>query len=165
MGDAALSGGGVFDLLIHDIDMCLHLFGRPEAVSASGFENLQGGIDFILGELDYPGIGTVAVTGGWHHQKSYPFSMEYTVSGDGGTVEFSSAGRPPTLYKTDGSVQELPQPDQDGYQAEIEYFLECCRQGRPPELCPADESAAAVKVARLLLEARARKGERIPCRL
>ncbi|HNY42855.1 MAG TPA: Gfo/Idh/MocA family oxidoreductase, partial [Bryobacteraceae bacterium] len=25
--DSAKSGGGIFDLLIHDIDMCLHLFG------------------------------------------------------------------------------------------------------------------------------------------
>jgi predicted dehydrogenase len=165
LGDAAQSGGGVFDLLIHDIDMCLHLFGLPESVSASGFENLKGGLDFLLAELYYPAIGTVAVTGGWHHQKSYPFSMEYTVSADGGTVEFSSAGRPPALYRADGTSEELPQPDKDGYQAEIEYFLECCRAGRKPELCPPDESAAAVKVARRLLEARERKGEKIPCRL
>jgi predicted dehydrogenase len=164
LGDASLSGGGVFDLLIHDIDICVHLFGMPEAVSASGYEDMKRGIDFILGELHYPGIGTVAVTGGWHHPKSYPFSMEYTVSGDEGTVEFSSAGRPPTLYRAFGAVEELPLPEQDGYQAEIEYFVECCRGGRKPEICPPTESAAAVSLAHLLLKARQNKGERIACR-
>lgn len=162
--DKSLSGGGVFDLLIHDIDICVHLFGMPEAVSASGYEDMKRGIDFILGELHYPGIGTVAVTGGWHHPKSYPFSMEYTVSGDEGTVEFSSAGRPPTLYRAFGAVEELPLPEQDGYQAEIEYFVECCRGGRKPEICPPTESAAAVSLAHLLLKARQNKGERIACR-
>ena len=165
LSDASLSGGGVFDLLIHDIDICLHLFGPPEAVSASGYEDLKRGIDFVLAQLHYPGIGTVAVTGGWHHLKSYPFSMEYTVSGDQGTVEFSSAGRPPALYRADGSVEELPQSEKDGYQAEIEYFIECCRGGRKPEVCPPEESAAAVKLARLVLEAREKEGERIACKL
>src|SRR4051794_22896473 len=28
--DPAKSGGGAFDLLIHDVDICLHLFGRPK---------------------------------------------------------------------------------------------------------------------------------------
>jgi len=30
LADSQQSGGGVFDLLIHDVDMCLHLFGKPE---------------------------------------------------------------------------------------------------------------------------------------
>ena len=165
LGNASLSGGGVFDLLIHDIDMCLHLFGLPEAVTASGYEDMGRGIDFVLAELHYPGIGTVAVTGGWHHPKSYPFSMEYTVSGDEGTAEYSSAGRPPALYRADGEAKDLEQPDKDGYQAEIEYFIDCCRTGRKPEMCPPWESAAAVKLARLILMARDRKGEKIACKL
>ena len=39
--------------------------------------------------------------GGWQHEGAFPFGMEYSVTLDGGTVEFSSAGRPPTLYSTD----------------------------------------------------------------
>ena len=34
------SGGGVFDLLIHDVDFCVHAFGLPEAVSAIGYEDI-----------------------------------------------------------------------------------------------------------------------------
>src|SRR5437868_3083130 len=163
LADPEQSGGGVFDLLIHDIDMCLHLFGKPETVSATGYEALSSGIDVITAELHYPGQGTAFVTGGWHHPKSYPFSMEYTVIADGGTVDYNSDGRPPMLYRLDGETEALPLPDTDGYAAEIAYFIECCRSGKAPELCPPAESAAAVALMRLLLEARNRNGERIAC--
>jgi predicted dehydrogenase len=163
--DAAKSGGGVFDLLIHDVDMCLHLFGAPEAVSATGHEDMRHGIDHILAQLHYPGMGFVTVTGGWHHAGAYPFSMEYTVAGDGGVVEYSSAGRPATLYRADGEAETAGDGDVDCYQAEIEYFLECSRSGREPERCRPEESARAVRLALLMLESRRRGGERVDCGL
>ena len=165
MGNKAISGGGVFDLLIHDVDMCLHLFGPPKAISATGCEDLEAGIDTLAAELHYDDIPSVVVTGGWHHKKAYPFSMEYTVVAEGGTVEYSSEGRPPALYRADGDKEEIPLPETDGYQAEIEYFVECCRTGRQPEICPPRESAAAVKLMRMLEEARNEKGAKISCQL
>jgi predicted dehydrogenase len=165
LADPAQSGGGVFDLLIHDIDMALHLFGKPDTISSTGHEALASGVDVITAELHYPGRRTVVVAGGWHHPKSYPFSMEYTVVADGGTVEFSSAGRPPTVYHADGRVEPLAMKEQDGYRAQIEYFLNCCRDGSRPELCPPEESADAVALARCMLEARSRNGEITRCNL
>jgi predicted dehydrogenase len=165
LADAGQSGGGVFDLLIHDVDMCLHLFGTPEAISATGFEDLQRGIDLISAQIFYENGGVAVVTGGWHHPKAYPFSMEYTVSGDGGTVEYSSAGRDPALYRGDGESEPLPLAAQDGYAAEIAYFIECARRNCAPEICPPEESAEAVRLTRLMLEARNRNGEKIECKL
>lgn len=165
LGNPAQSGGGVFDLLIHDIDFCLHLLGKPEAVSAIGYEDMQRGIDSILAEFHYSSVGAVAVTGGWHHPKAYPFSMEFTVVSDGGTLEYSSAGRPLTLYRADGEEELIPTTEGDWFQAELEYFIQCASQGRKPELCPPEESAAAVKLARLMLESRSKKGEKIACNL
>ncbi len=163
LGDPGQSGGGVFDLLIHDIDMSIHLFGLPDSVEATGYENLAKGIDIIHAELFYPHGGSVLITGGWHHPKSYPFSMEYTVVCDGGTLDFSSEGRPPTLFRENGEAEKLNLPDVDGYAAELKYFVECCREGVLPSICPAAESAASVKLARLILEARNRNGERLEC--
>lgn len=159
--DSSKSGGGVFDLLIHDVDMCLHLFGSPESVSATGHEDMAHGIDNILAQLHYPGIGFVAVTGGWHHTGAYPFSMEFTVVGDGGVVEYSSAGRPPALYRASGESETPALADRDFYQAEIEYFLECCRTGSAPVRCMPEESARSVELALLILESRRRGGERL----
>jgi len=162
LGDPRQSGGGVFDLLIHDVDMCLHLFGKPGMVSATGYEKLESGIDVITAEPHYDGW-TATGNGGWHHPKSYPFSMEYTVVADGGTVEYSSLGRPPALYRADGEIEALPMAEKDGYRAEIEYFLGCCRDATSPELCPPEQSADAVALFRWILRARSRNGEKIRC--
>ena len=48
-----LSGGGVFDLLIHDVDIMLHLFGKPERVAATGYDDGSRGIDIIHAEFQY----------------------------------------------------------------------------------------------------------------
>jgi predicted dehydrogenase len=165
IADRSLSGGGAFDLLIHDVDMCLHLFGAPAACTACGHEDLAHGVDVVTAQLHYPGIASVTVTGGWHHPKSYPFSMEYTVVTEGGTVEYSSAGRPPTLYDGRGEIHVLSVPEQDPYLNEIRYFVACSSAGRPPALCPPEESAAAVKLTRMIMDARSCKGERFACNL
>jgi len=163
--DPKQSGGGVFDLLIHDVDICLHLFGMPEAISATGHEALASGVDVITATLHYAGGRTAVISGGWHHPKSFPFSMDYTVVADGGTVEYSSAGSGPVFYGADGEREALNLEEKDGYRAEIEYFLDCARRGTKPELCPPEDSARAVAAARLMLEARARNGEKIGCDL
>jgi hypothetical protein len=135
----------------------------PEAISAWGHEDPGQGIDVVNAQLHYPDIASVTVTGGWHHRKAHPFSMEYTVVADGGTVEFSSAGRPPTLYEG-GQAHELPVADQDAYANEIRYFLDCAAAGMQPARCPPKESAAAVRLTKLMLEARSRNGERVSCK-
>lgn len=164
LSDPSASGGGAFDLLIHDIDYCIQLFGYPEAVSATGHEDLSRGVDWILGQLHYPGIGAVAVSGGWHHPKAFPFSMEYTIVADGGTLEFNSAGVPLTLYAADGTARKFELPDVDGYEQEVRYFVECASQGKKPEFCPPEQSAVAVKVTRFMVESRSTNGEKIACR-
>jgi predicted dehydrogenase len=163
--DPAQSGGGVFDLLIHDIDFCLHVFGAPDAVTASGYQDLPHGVDWILAQFWYPSIGGVAISGGWHHPAAYPFSMEFTIVADGGTLEFSSAGAPLAEYGVDGRQHVLEVPDTDGYRAELAYFLDCAARGAKPVACPPEESAMAVKLAHLMLESRNRNGEKIACNL
>jgi predicted dehydrogenase len=163
LGDPAKSGGGVFDLLIHDVDYCVYLLGKPAAVSASGHEDLARGIDLILAEFHYPSIGSVAITGGWHHPKSYPFSMEFTVVGDNGTLDYSSDGRPLALHGASGEKQVLDSAEADWFAEELKYFVNCAARGRFPELCPPEESALAVKLARLMVESRKRNGEKIAC--
>lgn len=152
--DSSKSGGGVFDLLIHDVDMCLHLFGKPIKVTASGFEDLSAGIDIITARFHYENIPSVIVTGGWHHPKSYPFSMEYTVSTQGGTIDYSSLGRDPELFKADGESEKLNLPDIDGYAAELQYFTDCCTNNRQPRICSPEDSAESVRLAHAMLSAR-----------
>jgi hypothetical protein len=55
MADARQSAEGAFDLLIHDVDICLRPFGKPEWASANGHEKLASGIDVMEAELSHPG--------------------------------------------------------------------------------------------------------------
>lgn len=163
LGDPAKSGGGVFDLLIHDVDYCVHLLGRPAAVSATGYEKLERGIDVIVAEFHYPAIGSVVITGGWHHPKAYPFSMEFTIVGEDGTLDYSSEGRPLAFYGADGEKHVLAAGEADLFTEELRYFTDCVMHGRKPELCRPEESALAVKLTRLMVESRNKNGERLAC--
>lgn len=162
--DKSQSGGGVFDLLIHDIDMALYLFGVPSSVSATGFEDLANQVDTINAQLFYPNFA-VSITGGWHHE-GYPFSMEFTVTTQNGTMEYHVRDPKPTLYQRGSAPGEFPATHSlDGYQAELEYFVACARSNTQPVKCLPQDSARAVRLAQLLLDSRTRKGETLACQI
>ena len=146
------AGGGAFDLLIHDVDFVLQLLGKPEAISASGVCDDAAGIDLLHATFFYPNGVDVLITGGWLNRGSHPFSMDFTVTFDRDTVEYSTAS----------GVGVLNCPPETAYAAEIAYFVRCCA-GAPNELCPPRESAEAIDLLRLALEARGRRGEKIAC--
>jgi predicted dehydrogenase len=159
--DPVRSGGGVFDLLIHDVDYCQQVFGLPAAVTAVGVEAVERGLDWVEARLDYPLGALVVISGGWHHPGAYPFSMDFTLLGDDGTLEFHSTHRRLTLYPVRGPAEQPDLPAEDAYEAEIRYFCECARAGRWPERCPPEDSAAAVHTLRAIQESRRRGGEKI----
>lgn len=151
--DKSRSGGGVFDLLIHDVDMMLHLYGEPQSVKASGFEDLAAGIDLIDAQFHY-GDFQVSVSGGWH-PGAYPFSMEYTIVASNGTWDYRFENGDPVFYGPGSEPLPLPPAEAvDGYRAQIEYFAECARTGAIPDLCPPEESARAVYWTRKMEESR-----------
>ncbi len=155
--DPARSGGGAFDLLIHDVDFCHELFGPPNGVSAVGPEELERGVDWVLAQLEYDHGAPVVISGGWHHPRSYPFSMDFTIVTDGGTLDFHSAIRRLTLYRADGTEEKPPLTEMDGYEAELRYFVECAQANRWPEKCRPQDSAAAVRTMLGINESRRKK--------
>jgi predicted dehydrogenase len=157
--DKSKSGGAVLDLLVHDFDFCRQLLGRPRRVEATGFEDAGKGIDLIEARLDYgDGSPQAVVLGGWHHPASYPFSMEFTLVCDEGTLDFRSGDRPLTLYRADGSSGPVEMAQADGFEAELATFAAACRAGQPPAVCPPEESADAVTMASAADLSRSRSG-------
>lgn len=157
-----LSGGGAFDLLIHDFDYCQQLLGFPNAVSAVGCEDLDAGIDFVEARLEYAGGAPVIVSGGWHHPASFPFSMEFTILSDGGTLDYSSDRPGVRLHTAAGEVEELALPKVDGFVGEIQAFVEACMIGEPPVLCRPEDSAESVRIALAMKRSRSLGGESVP---
>jgi len=155
--DKSRSGGGAFDLLIHDIDMSLRLFGPPSAISAIGFENAAAGVDAISARLFYDGFVS-EISGGWILAGAFPFAMEFMVLGEAGVVEFNSESRPLKRY---GSGEAIPVGATEGYVAEIEYFAQCCLRGEQPALCTPASSAESIRLALAIFDARSKNGERV----
>jgi predicted dehydrogenase len=154
--DESRSGGAVIDLLIHDIDQALWLFGTPDRVAAKGI----GDGDTLMATFLYPNGPEVRVQGGWFPAGT-PLSMGFQVRADRAELEWSSEGL--VLSDAAGERKEIEAPGPDGYDSEIAYFVDCCRTGSKPERCMPEESARALKLALLLKESRASGGEQLKC--
>ncbi len=148
----ARSGGAVLDLLIHDIDQALMLFGMPQRVAAKA----MGTVDAVMATLLYPDGPEVRIQGGWFLPGS-PLQMSFQVRAERAELEFTPGGL--LLSDMAGKRTAVQATGQDGYQAEIEYFLDCCRNGKKPERCTPRDSANAVRIALLMKQSRAAKGE------
>jgi predicted dehydrogenase len=151
----ARSGGALLDLLVHDIDQALLLCGIPERVAAKKL----GDVDGVAAALIYPGGPEVRIQGGWFAADT-PFSMSFQARAERAELELTADG-----LVRNGAAGERTKIETtgDGYDAEVSYFVECCRTGKQPELCPPRASAQAVKVALLLKQAR-ETGEQVKCR-
>jgi predicted dehydrogenase len=149
------SGGATMDLLIHDIDQALLLCGMPQKVAAKKL----GDGDALTATLLYGGGPEVRIQGGWF-APGVPFSMSFQARAERAELEL----RPDGLMLSDAAGQRTKvDADGDGYEAEVGYFVDCCRKGTQPERCLPRESAQAVKVALLLKQSREMGGEQVKC--
>jgi predicted dehydrogenase len=161
MRDRAKSGGGIFDLLIHDVDFALHLLGKPKAVTALGVEDLANGLDVVDARFEYESGIPVSISGGWYLPSEYPFSMEFSIVLDGGTLDFHSAHRRLTLYRKGGPAVELPLPASDAFQSELEAFVAACERGSGPKECRPEDSSLATRMALAMRMSRDHGGLRL----
>jgi predicted dehydrogenase len=154
--DESRSGGAVLDLLLHDVDQALLLFGMPQRVAAKGIN----GPDTIMATLIYPGGPEVRIQGGWFAPGT-PFSMSFQVRADRAELEWTPEG----LFLSDamGQRRKLDVSGADAYESELAYFLQCCHNGEQPRRCMPFESAQAVRLALRLKQSRANGGEQLEC--
>ena len=153
--DESRSGGAILDLLVHDIDQALHLFGQPDSVEAGSL----GPVDTLDASLHYSNGVSVSIEGGWYPAGA-PFAMGFRVTSDHGGLELKDGV---LSSKTYGEWRNIASPSGDAYLAELSYFIDCCRTGSRPVECLPLESAKAVKIALLLRESRRQGGTRLRC--
>jgi len=157
--DPALSGGGVTDFLIHDVDMIRYLFGEPDAVSGRGVSPFSL-YDAVHASLYYQSVPITAIAD-WT-RVGVPFSASCSINFEQATVLFD--GQTLTVaHKEDGRNEIIPLSDESGYFGEISYFCDVI-EGKtkniknPPqsaalsvklvgEICKsADESGSIIKI-------------------
>jgi predicted dehydrogenase len=133
------SGGAILDLLSHDIDLALSIFGAPRSLSAMSI----GEVDTMRGVLQYDSGLEVVVEGGWLAPKT-PFAAGFEIDTDEEKLIF--AGDKLSLIRGQ-HTESIEIPQHDPYFDEIACFVECCRKNSSPALCLPVESAQAVELS------------------
>lgn len=142
------SGGGLFDLHIHDTDFVQFCFGRPRRVYSRGYRKFSGAIDHVVTQYEVESGAIVHAEGSWAMAKGFGFSMTYCVNFEGATVDYDLArtpdplrlveeGKPPVVVRCEGL---------DGYIGELTHFMESIRAGKPPTIVTVDDGVSAVEI-------------------
>jgi predicted dehydrogenase len=152
------SGGAVLDLLVHDLDQVLLLFGTPDAIRAKPL----GTFDAVTATFLYRDGPEIRVQGGWLASGT-PFSMAFQVRTTHALLEMEPNGL--MLSDVEGERSSVQLPNADPYAEQLSYFQQCCDNGRRPDRCPPEASALAVKVGLLLKRSVDLDGEMIKCAL
>ena len=152
--DEQRSGGAILDLLSHDLDQALSLFGPPLSVRAA----TQGPLDTMHATLSYAGALNVEVEGGWF-AADVPFSSSFQIEAAARSLTYHDGVL--LLKQKDASEEIVEIPQHDPYFDEVAYFVDCCRRNASPDLCPPTESAAAVRLSNLLKASRNENGKEL----
>jgi len=159
INQADLSGGGAFDLHIHDTDYVLHLLGKPKAVTAVGTKDPTGW-SHLFTTYHFDDIAVTA-EGGWNYPAKWGFRMGFEAIFENAVVEFDSSASP-TLMVTEKSRKKRPlafaKPtvkgakatggnisSLGGYLSELRYFIDCLEQKKKPEIATPRQAAESVR--------------------
>lgn len=159
--DEKKSGSVVLDLHVHDLDFLRYMLGEPDSfdVRATAFDS--GMINQIVTAYEF---GDVFVTaeGIWDVCDNLKFEAGYRACFEEATIWYKGNEDPSvTVYRKDGGVEHpdvRPEYDvtddsaginvsnQGPYFAEIKYFAECVRDGKPIEIAPLKEGVKSVEL-------------------
>jgi predicted dehydrogenase len=139
-------GGALFDLHIHDTDFVYFLFGLPDSVFASGVTDAGGTINHVVTQYRYQHGPVIHAEGSWLLAQG--FNMAYTLHCEDATIDFDLArGAGALRLDVRGKKSRtIPLDKSDGYAREVQYFLDCLRQGRPAKTVTAMDAVNALRI-------------------
>lgn len=135
------SGGGLFDLHLHDVDYLCYIFGRVKQVYAVGQKNAVGCWNHVATSLTFENGVQATAEGIIEMPAGFPFTMELNVVGDQKAVSYrmragnnledvASAIRETWLYGGP-APEKLDIEPYDAYQRELEHFIGHIDSGTP----------------------------------
>jgi predicted dehydrogenase len=153
MRDEKRSGGVATDLSIHDIDFVQSVLGMPDKITSykTGIKNNS---DYIVSSLTY-GDTLVTCEGTWYNCQ-IPFKASFLAVFQNGFVELSDK-----LYKNGAEVVieqksadsldlEINVGNDNGYLAEIQYFVDCVNNDREITYVTPESSARSVELVDII---------------
>lgn len=155
--DPLKSGGGLYDLHVHDIDLVVSMFGEVDTVYAVGTASETNCWNFISTSLIFKNGVKAVVEGVFDITPGYPFTMTYRVLGEKMTAEYqmkagenlediAGAQRYLKLYEVDKAPAKLDMDEFDAYAAELAYFASCVEENKPVDKCSPQSSKYVLDV-------------------
>lgn len=157
------SGGGIFELHIHDIDFLCYLFGNVKEVYANGSKDENESWDFINSSIKFENGISAMAQGVFGITDNYPFTANMKVIGDKATAEYSlsagvnldSGGKQSNsliLYRKGKEPIIENIKSKDAYELELEYFIDCVKNNKKPEIVSLDSIKRTIKTINCLIE-------------
>ncbi|MCF8566695.1 Gfo/Idh/MocA family oxidoreductase [Alicyclobacillus tolerans] len=145
--DPERSGGALFDLHIHDLDMARHLLGPIATVYAVGV-NQAGAWNHVVTTLTAQSGAKAVCEGSFLLPSGYPFTMSARLLGTSAAAEFvlkagvnlenrSEAKNELMVYHNGPEL--WTSTGADAYEQEIRYFISCVVKGESASIVPFSE--------------------------
>ena len=136
-GDELRSGGALFDLHVHDVDFIYWCLGMPTKVYSSGTtRHMTTAYSFQSGPSH------VTAQAAWSLAPAAGFRMHYLAAFADATIEFDLAKPQPLAIHHHARTDHPKVPPGTGYEPQVEHFVSCILDDRPP--CASLRDAAAV---------------------
>jgi predicted dehydrogenase len=158
--DPAISGGGLFDLHLHDIDFLYSVFGEVDHVYAVGWKSPTGCWNQVMSTLVFKN-GVKAVSEGCCEMiGDYPFSAAFRAVGDNGTLDYKlsagfnienlgAAANTLTYFEKNKKPKVVNRKTQDCFQAELEAFAKAVEKNENVPISP-EESIYCIQIIEAL---------------
>ncbi len=143
-----VTGGALFDLVIHDIDFAQWACGEPDAIEAQCLPGKLSNHDYVTAVWKYSNSNLhVKVEGGNNFHAQFPFRASFTARFQDVTVSYSSNSPEKIVMATDAGVKSVPVGSPgEGFSAELNYFIDCVINGKQPVLCTPESALEAVQI-------------------
>jgi predicted dehydrogenase len=146
--NGAESGGGLFDLHVHDTDFVQYCFGRPHSVFSTGYSKITDAVDHVVTQYRVASGAIVHAEGSWAMAPGFGFNMSYTVNFERATADYDlSRGKDALRLAVEGQAAVVvPCEGEDCYVGELRHFLESIRKGNPPSVVTAQDGLTSVEI-------------------
>ena len=148
LSNPELSLGGVVDAQIHDLDFAISLLGMPERISAAGVKSVYGGWEQAT-TLLHAKDGTVFCSEVCNLMPAgYPFTAQLCAVFERASIDYNSTLEQTVTVYEEGKEPYHPQlPAQDGYQNEIDYFIDCISTGKAVSIGTGQDGLNALRLS------------------
>ncbi len=151
------SGGGLYDLHLHDIDYLRWLFGPVASVHARGIKTDRGTWNHIISSLHFSSGVEATVEGIMGMPSQYPFTMGLRITGTHGVYEYhmktehnlenrGDSTVSTRFYQNDKPPQELSPYEEDPYAIELRHFIDCIKADKDSPIIPPEDTLETLLV-------------------